>query len=224
MSAAGGMNEAAEEAGEMSEGRLYGLMEVAEEQQAAVQAALEGLAAKRAALRRERDALARQVQALEAGTRAAVRAAVAESLAGAATEGAAAVQAATRPLLDRVAGVTESAGQAQAALRRVVLWASWRLLGWIIGTGAAMVVFGWLVSSGVLWWNTAAVAEVQMRRAQLKAEVAELDATREAWTRMGLLGKVTRCNPGSRPCIRVNEDAGKFESEGRDDYRVIRGY
>jgi len=86
---------------EAEDGRLYGLMEVAEGQQAAVQAALEGLAAERAALRREREALARQVQVqvqvqvVEGGARAAVRAAVAEGLAGAAVEGAAAVQAAT---------------------------------------------------------------------------------------------------------------------------------
>jgi len=90
--AAGGAGQPAAEPGhgdEMSEaedGRLYGLMEVAEGQQAAVQAALEGLAAERAALRREREALARQVQAAEGSTRAVVRAAVAEGLAGAATE------------------------------------------------------------------------------------------------------------------------------------------
>ncbi len=101
---------------EAEDGRLYGLMEVAEGQQAAVQAALEGLAAERAALRREREALARQVQAVEGSTRAAVRAAVADSLAGAATEGVAAVQAATGPLLSRLAGVAEQAGQADAAL------------------------------------------------------------------------------------------------------------
>ncbi len=117
---------------EADDGRLYGLMEVAEGQQAAVQAALEGLAAEQAALRREREALARQVQAVEGGARAAVRAAVADSLAGAATEGVAAVQAATRPLLDQLAGVAERARQAEAALRGVVAWASWRLLARII--------------------------------------------------------------------------------------------
>jgi hypothetical protein len=127
---------------EADDGRLYGLMEVAEGQQAAVQAALEGLAAERAALRREREALARQVQAVEGGARAAVRAAVAEGLAGAATEGVAAVQAASGPLLSRLDSVAERAGQAEAALRRVVLWASWRLLGWVVGLGAVMVLFG----------------------------------------------------------------------------------
>lgn len=54
------------------EDRLYGLMEIAERQQAAVQAALEGLAAERAALERERQRLARDIAMLGQGTRQAV--------------------------------------------------------------------------------------------------------------------------------------------------------
>jgi cell division protein FtsB len=207
---------------EAEDSRLYGLMEIAEGQQAAVQAALEGLAAERAALRREREALARQVQAVEGGARAAVRAAVAESLAGAATEGVAAVQEATRPLLDRVAGVTAEAGQAEAALRGVVLWASWRLLGWIAAVGAMTVLLGWLMSSGVLWWNTSAIGAAQERKAELQAEVAELQANRDALVKAGVMSKLERCNPGYRPCIRVDESAGGFGDRG--DFRVILGY
>ncbi len=207
---------------EADDSRLYGLMEIAEGQQAAVQAALEGLAAERAALAWEREALARQVQAVEGGARAAVRAAVADSLARAATEGAAAVQAATRPLLDRVAGVTAEAGQAEAALHRVVLWASWRLLGWVVGMGAVMVLFGWLVSSGVLWWNTGAIGAAQERKAELQTEVAELEANRDALVKAGLLAKLERCGPKARPCIRVDESAGGFGDRG--DFRVLLGY
>ena len=207
---------------EAEDSRLYGLMEIAEGQQAAVQTALEGLAAERAGLRREREALARQVQAVEGGARAAVRAAVVDSLAGAATEGAAAVQAATRPLLDRVAGVTAEAGQAEAALRGVVLWASWRLLGWVVAVGAATVVLGWLMSSGVLWWNTSAIGAAQERKAELQAEVAELQANRDAWVKAGLMAKLERCGPKARPCIRVDESAGGFGERG--DFRVILGY
>ncbi len=118
-------------AGQVDEDRLYGLVEIADRQQAAVQAALEGLATERVALARERETFARQVQALQSGTQAAARAAVAEGLAGAATEGVAAVQAATGPLLSRLDSVAERAGQAEAVLRGVVAWASWRLLGWM---------------------------------------------------------------------------------------------
>ena len=204
------------------EDRLYGLMEVAERQQAAVQAALEGLAAERAALAREREALARGVAGLQLGTQGAVRAAVADSLAGAATEGAAAVRAATGPLLSRLAGVAEQASQADAALRGVVLWASWRLLGWIVAAVALLVLGGWLASTLVLWWDTGAIGAARVERRQLQLEVAELRASRDEWTKTGALAKLERCGPKARPCVRVNEGAGVFGTAS--DYRVLLGY
>ena len=202
--------------------RLYGLMEVAEAQQAAVQKALEGLAAERAALQRERETLARQARALEQGVGMAVRAAVAGSLAGAATEGVAAVHAATGPLLGRLAKVATEAGQAEAALRRVVWWARWRLFSWVAGTGAALMLLGWLASGLVLWWDTGAIAAARNAKARLEAEVATLQDTHDDWIKAGMLGKLERCIPGNRPCIRVDESAGAFGTQS--DYRVLQGY
>ena len=210
------------EAAGAAEDRLYGLMEIAERQQAAVQAALEGLAAERAALQRERELLARGVRDLRMGTQEAVRSAVTDSLAGAATEGVAAVQAATTPLLGRLAGVAAAVGQAEAALRQVVLWASWRLLGWIVAVVAGLVLLGWLASTLVLWWDSGTIGAAQAQKAQLQAEVAELKANQDTWAKAGMLEKLTRCNPGFRPCVRVNEAAGAFGD--RSDYRVILGY
>ncbi len=93
-----------------------------------------------------------------------------------------------------------------------------------MGLGATLVLFGWLVSSGVLWWNTSAIGAAQERKAELQAEVAEMQANRDALIKAGALARVTRCNPDNRPCIRVNESAGAFENQGHDDYRVIQGY
>ena len=210
--------------GREAEDRLYGLMEVAERQQAAAQATLEALAAERAALAREREALARGVAGLQAGTQGAVRAAVADSLAGAATTGVAAVQAATGPLLSRLAGVAEQAREADAALRGVVAWASWRLLGWLVAVGAATAALGWLISSGVLWWDAGAIAAARAEKARLQAEVAEMRANRDEWVKAGMLAKLARCNPGNRPCVRINEGAGAFQGGGNADYRVLLGY
>ncbi len=203
--------------GQAGEDRLYGLMEVAERQQAAVQAALEGLAAERAAL-------ARGVRDVQVGAQGAVRGAVADSLAGAATEGVAAVQAATGPLLSRLAGVAEQVGQADAALRGVVAWASWRLLGWMAAAVALLVLGGWLASTLVLWWDTGAIGAARVERRQLQLEIAELRASRDEWAKTGALAKLERCGPKSRPCIRVDEGAGAFQSGGHADYRVIQGY
>ena len=70
-----GVSHAFEEraAGSGDEERLYGLMEIAERQQAAVQAALDGLAAERAALAREREALAPGVRDVKISAQGAVR-------------------------------------------------------------------------------------------------------------------------------------------------------
>jgi hypothetical protein len=207
-----------------AEDRLYGLMEIAERQQVAVQAALDGLAAERAALKREREMLARGVGALGDGMRMAVQSAITESLAAAATQGVEAVQMATRPLLGKLAGVTESTGRAEAALREVVLWASWRLLGWIVAVVAALVLLGWLASSAVLWWDISAIGAAQVKKAQLQVDVAALQASHDSWVQAGMLGKLEWCGPNRRPCIRVNESAGAFESDGHADYRIIQGY
>ena len=211
------------ETGEAEE-RLYGLLEIAERQQAAVQAALEGVAAERAALKRERDRLAAEAKALGLSLRVEVRSAVADGLAAAATEGVQAVQTATEPLLGRLEGVAATAGRAEAALRRVVLWASWRLLGWVMAGMAVLVLLIWLSSTVTLWWDGSAIASAQTRKTQLQAEVAELQANYDSWVKAGVQQKVIRCNPGNRPCIRVDENAGDFNSQGYSGYRVIWGY
>jgi type II secretory pathway component PulL len=198
-----------------AEGRLYGLMEIAERQQAAVQAALDGLAAERVALARERESLAREVASLGQRTRQAVQSVVAESLAGAAVEGVAAVRVATRPLLENLEGVTTGAVRAEEALSRVVSWASWRLLGWIMGLIVALVLLGWLTGNALVWWDTGTVENLQ-------DEITQLQANHDAWVKAGMLRKVTTCDPGNRPCIQVDERAGAFGPNS--DYRVIEGY
>ena len=205
-----------------TEDRLYGLMEVVERQQAAMQAALEGLAAERVALQREREKLARGVQGLEAGARAGVQLAVTESLSSVGPMLAAKVDGATQAMEGAVSGAASVAHQATAAMREVVLWANWRLLGWIVGLGLTLVLVGWLTSAALLWWDTRTIAAAQLEKAQLQTEVAGLRANYDGWVKAGVQEKVIRCNPGNRPCIRVNEAAGQFGEQR--DIRIIGGY
>ena len=209
---------------EAAEDRLYGLIEIAERHQAAVQTALEGLAAERTALQAEREQLGLNVQALNRSIRTAVQGAVAESMYGAAETGASALKSATGPLLGRLDQVAASAGQAEVILRRVVLWASWRLLGWGVAGIAALGMLWWLASSAVLWWDAGAIGQAQEQKGELEAQIAQLKANEDGWERAGMLAKITQCGPRSRPCVRVDENAGQFEADGHGDYRVIQGY
>jgi len=222
--------------------RLFGLMAAAQDQQAAVEAALKRLAAQEEALKGERLKLAEGVAALQAeiaalrqatrsvgpelqrGTQEAVRTAVVNSLAGAGDAAARAAAAATRPLLDRLDGVSETAQEVEASLRQVVRWVTWRLLGQVAAVVAGCVLVGVLADISIRWWTERDLAFEQAQKAVLEAEIAGLQGTRDQMVKAGMLAKITRCDPGARPCIRINEAAGKFGADGHDDYRVVLGY
>ncbi len=211
-------------------------MALAEEHQAAVGQALAGLAGERAALAAQRAQLGAEAAAVRAAAEAlgpmlagTTRAAVERSLAGAGQVAAGAVEAAAQPVLARLDGVAAQAGAAEASLRRVVEWASWRLLGRGILVVVALAGLLWLAHLSVWWWTSRDVSLAQARKAVLEAEIVglqqkrdDLEASRAELERLGVLGKVLRCQPGNRPCISVNEKAGAFGTAG--EYRVIQGY
>jgi len=91
-----------------------------------------------------------------------------------------------------------------------------------MATIAGLALLGWLASSAVLWWDAGAIGTAQLQKAQLETEIAALQANHDAWVKAGMLGKLERCGPKARPCIRVDENAGTFGN--RADYRVIQGY
>jgi hypothetical protein len=114
--------------------------------------------------------------------------------------------------------VTASAASAEAALRRVVSWASWRLLGWIMMLIVTLVLLGWLTGNALVWWDTGTINELQ-------SEISQLRANNDSWVKAGMLDRLERCAPGNRPCVQVNEDAGPFGTPGGpQDYRVLKGY
>ena len=81
---------------------------------------------------------------------------------------------------------------------------------------------GWLASALVLWWDGGAIKAARAEKAQLQAEVVEMQANWDEWMKAGVLAKLERCGPKARPCVRVNEGAGAFGMAS--DYRVLLGY
>jgi len=220
--------------------RLFGMMAVAEKQQAAVEAALKRLVAQEEALKGERQELAEGVAALRAeiaalrqatrsvgpelqrGTQEAVRTAVVNSLAGAGDAAARAAAAATRPLLDRLDGVAESAREVEASLKRVVGWVTWRLLWRVAAVAAGCLLVVVLANLSIRWWTEWDIAFDRAQQAVLEAKIAGLQDTHDELVRTGMLAKISRCGSGAKPCIRVNEAAGTFGDP--PDYRIIFGY
>ncbi|WP_291345299.1 hypothetical protein [Acidiphilium sp. 20-67-58] len=176
---------------------------------------MKGLAEERAALAQERQKLAEEASSLEERVREAVSAAVTTALEQVGKEGVATVREAAKPLLEDVAGLAGGMAVAEEALRRIVAWASWRLLGWIVALTVGLMLFGWLSSTAVVWWDRTTVS-------QLRGEITVLQANHKAWVKAGMLDKITYCEPGNRPCVAINQSAGTYGNSR--DYRVLKGY
>ena len=133
--------------------KIYGLVDVAEQQQAELSAAINALKAEREALRAELSATVRQ------------------SLAGASQTAANALETATAPILNRLTDVTTAAAQAEGKLRDAGAWFAWKWVAVAAG-GLAGVC---LVAYGSLWWQIHQIESLSEQKAELEANVALLE-------------------------------------------------
>lgn len=225
----------------------FGLMAVAEEYKAAVEAALARLEAHEEALKRERQALSMALTtlreegvalredgaavrraaeevgpSLEASVAKAVRSAVTGSLAHAGQYAADTLTAAVRPSLDRLEVATASAQAVAPALRGAIDWLTWRLVARLGAIAIGLVVVMVATRAGLEWWTDHSLASTRAEEAVLQAEIVGLRNTRDTLKEAGDKAGLTKCGPSRRLCIRVDEGAGSFGSQA--DYRVIRGY
>jgi hypothetical protein len=215
--------------------QLFGLMAMAEEQQKAVQAAIDGLADERAALAEERIAVAQAaasvagvadnvrkatanvVPALQKAAAEVLAASVRQSLAGVAQTAAQALGEATKPVIGSLSSVVEAAGEAEGSMRRASAWFAWKWVA-VAGGGAVGVC---LLAYASLAWQLHQVNSLREEKAALQEEVVQLQANANEWAKQGGRVKLERCGEASRLCVRVN----KTVSYGKDnDHFVLRGY
>ena len=216
------------------------LMELIEQNLKEMRSVAEDLAAERNLLERERQKLEFEVRDLKKENKKVVEAAIIAAAAkthativdaiaqtevmtnAAATQLLENLKSGAKPVLENLSTVTTRAATADAALRNVIKWASWRLLGLVAGVLVVLGVFGWLASAGVQWWDTKTIAQDLTEKDQLQQEIANLQANQAAWVQAGMQDQIQRCSPGNRPCVAVDESAGAFGTQG--NLRVLQGY
>lgn len=196
------------------EEQIFGLIGVADEQQKAVQEALEGLKAERAAVAKERVVLIT----------------VANDVRRAAAEGVAAMQRAAgeavgaevrRSFGEHLDGVVKAAGEVEDKLSGAVAAFGWRwalLAGGAAAGGiAALLLAAWVT----VWWQRGQVEGLAERKAALTEEVAQLQGQANDWAKRGGRAKLDVCGEERRLCVQVDKRLGY----GKDaDYFVLRGY
>ena len=224
--------------------KIYSLMKSAEDQLVALRDATDGLIAERAALAQDRAALektlveqtntlqasaanlkgvgaviredARQITpALQKAARSAVEASMREILTHASTVAANALETASGPILERLAGIAQAAGAAEASIKRAGQWFAWKWVALAAGgtAGALLIAFLALKLIERSHWNnfTAQQETLLQNIAQLQAAADVLEKrTHGLYIVTGSDGaflvtpkgtQTTQCKAG--PCIRL---------------------
>jgi hypothetical protein len=194
--------------------QLFGLMTVADEHQAAVAAAIKSLAEERLALAKERAALSQAAASLSATASAAlpaiqkaageaVGASVRQSLVGASEVAAKALGEAVKPVLGRLAGVVQAASDAEGSLKNAGQWFAWKWVVLAVG-GLAGVC---LVAYASLAWQMHQVKSLGDEKAELVADVAQLQANVSALEKKG--GRIVMTTCAGRLCIEASSNQGQ---------------
>jgi hypothetical protein len=193
------------------EDKIFGLIAVAEEHQKAVNAAIDGLAAERAAF-------TQVVQGIQEAAGEAVAGAARQSLAGVAETAVGAFANASEPFMRDVRDVAAKAGEAAGQVNSAARW---------LGAKAVAVAVGCIMVVGLAAWGFVAlerhqVNDLSAKVADFRAQIAQEQATVAELDKRGGKAKLNWCGPGRRLCVQVDTKAGTF-GNGHATYMVIKG-
>jgi hypothetical protein len=186
-----------------SDDKIYGLIAVAQDQQAAVRAGLEGLAQERAALATERVALAEAAERMQKISDGLVKAVMEsmprlvtssadgmrqglnDALAGVGEETTQRVALAAQPAIDNVAEVVRATAAARQQLSVDLRDFRRRWLLILGGSVAGALLIAGVLSYGFIWWQVREIQQLQAYRDQLAGEISGLQGQAELRRRGG---------------------------------------
>ena len=186
--------------------QLFGLMAVAEEQQKAVQTAIDTLTAEREALAQERIRLAQTVQSVSKAVGTAVGVAVRNQMGDAGETAITALETALKPILENLSGVIQTTTQAEHALSQASAWFAWKWIALAAG-GFAVVC---LVAYASVAWQIHEVRDLRQQKATPTAEIPQMQADVAALAKRG--GRIVMTTCGGRLCIEASNNQGTYSN------------
>jgi len=181
--------------------KLGAMFAVMEEQQAAVQAAIAGMAQERKAMAAVIDSIKGTSGTLQQATGDAAARAVVDSIGQAPKTAVAALNQAVGAL-DEAAGQVRSAGA----------WLTFKAAASVAGAGLVMVLAVYVLGRFMLpsEADRQEVERLRSEKAQLEANIADL-------TKRGGRIKLDRCGPANRVCVEITPAQG--EGQGQADFQ-----
>lgn len=203
--------------------QIFSLMAAAEQQQQAVEGAIQSLENERLALAKERAALSQAAASLTATAAAALPAiqkaagdavgvSVRQSMAGFSGTAAKSLGEASEPFFARLTGVIKAASDAESSIKRAGQWFAWKWVALAAGGLAGVCLVGFVL----VGWQ---IHQVDT----LKAEIVQLTANADEWKKRAGKAELSTCGEQKRTCVRVDKSAGNFGTDNKQ-YMVVNGY
>ncbi|GBR54946.1 hypothetical protein [Gluconobacter sphaericus] len=204
-----------------TERRIFGLLEMAERQQALSGDLLQGLTREKEALARERQEQHAAHERWRRDVRQATQTEVRRGLEDMLTSGTEAVQMTLSGLRSELHHLPLQTSRAVQELKRLVHYATWglflRIVAGLLGLGGGL----WLITSGLLLWQQGRLVQLEDRKAVLSEELRHMEQREQDWKQAGMLQDITRCGPEQRWCVLTDLEAGSYGDHG--EYKVLQG-
>ncbi len=214
------------------EEKLYALMAIAEEQQAAAQRAIEGLVAEREKFTQQRAAVAKLIRDL--GQTSEKAAGAMETAAGAALQGAAdksvtlvslavaeAFKRTLSPAMANLSSIVDSAAGAERQIRSALAGFSWRSMLMVSAIVMGVLLAIWVAGMASISWQRHQIDNLGQERAALEVDVRTLREQANDLAKRGGRIKLVTCGDQKRLCAAVDL---KVRYGERGEYFVLRGY
>jgi hypothetical protein len=214
------------------EEKLFALMAIAEEHQAAAKSAIDVLVAEQAKFAQQRIAIAKIIRDLSHASETAAGAmerAAGASLQDAADKSVALVSHAVAeafkrslsPAVANLSAIVDSAAAAEHQIRNALANFSWRSMLLVCGVVFGVLLLIWFVSMVSITWQRYQIDSLSQQRAALEAEISVLQAQSNDLAKRGGRAKLNVCGTESRLCVQVDKRWG-FGKNG--DYFILKGY
>ena len=204
-----------------TERRIFGLLEMAERQQALSGDLLQELTREKEALARERQEQHAAHERWRRDVRQATQTEVRRGLEDMLTSGTEAVQMTLSGLRSELHHLPLQTTRAVQELKRLVHYATWglflRIVAGLLGLGGGL----WLITSGILLWQQGRLVQLEDRKAVLSEELRHMEQRVQDWKQAGMLQDITRCGPEQRWCVLTDPEAGSYGDHG--EYKVLQG-
>ena len=196
--------------------QLMALMVLAEKQQAAVQAAIEGL-------KEQQKALEKATEGVQRAASSGAAAAVGQTMSNASKFATEAFNAATTTTLGKLRAAATDADEAQDRLSRATLTFGFKWVGVAVVTLAACLILFSAVAFFLVGWKEYQVKNLTDQRAELIEEVDKLKKSAAEFSKLAGKAKLSQCGEQNRLCVEVDKAAGLFGKKNID-FAVIKGY